>query len=975
MSFRTPGAGRAMRLPRRPRLLLPVLIALGAIVLLFYIFTGIYTDYLWYESVNYTTVFSTVVWTQVLLFAVGALLMVGIVGGNMLLAYRIRPLFGIGMFGSASGADRYRMAVDPHRKVIFLIGMGLLALFAGSSTAGQWRTWLPFFNRTPFGVRDPQFDLDVSFFMFTLPFIRMLLNFLFTAVILSIIAAAIVHYLYGGFRLGQPGGVHATRGARAHLSALLGVFVLLKAVAYWVDRYDLAFSERGFVHGPSYTDVNAVLPAKTILAIIALLCAALFFAGVVRPGGMLPGVAFGLLVLSAVLIGGVYPALVEQFQVKPNQQAMEAPYIQRNIEATRKAYGVEDAQVEEYNAVTNASEAKAQEDDTVPGVRLLDPSLISSSYQRWQGFRDYYQFPVKLDIDRYTINGVETDTVVAVREVKAPETNNWINRHLVYTHGYGMVAAPGNKVSNEGNPDFVEANIPPSNALGSYEPRIYFGENSPEYSVVGGGKIELDYVDDTNRQVSTQYTGKGGVPIGSFFNRLLYAAKYNEPNFILSGAINEKSKILYIRNPRERVQQVAPFLTLDGDPYPAIVGGRILWIIDGYTISNAYPYSQSNSLRDMTRDTSTEAHRVVGQPADRINYIRNSVKATVDAYDGTVTLYAWDDSDPLLRTWQKAFGGDIIKPRSEISPELKAHLRYPTDLFKVQREILSKYHVTEAQAFFSNTNVWNVPDDPNAKGIRQPPYYVTLRMPGSDKPTFSLTSTFTKGEAQLAAFMAVEATTEDANARIRILQLPAGSPIQGPVQVQTNFKAAIANDPTFQRSGSTEPIFGNLLTLPYRGGLLYVQPIYVQVKDAVKQYPVLTRVMVMFGSGQVGHGRTLEEALQQVFGRSDAQGERSESETREETTTERTAVADAADKVKKAYEDAQEAFKAGDWAKYGEAQKALSEAIKEMDEAVRRAESAPSPSPSPTTSPEPSGSPSPSPSPTASPEAPPPPGA
>ncbi|WP_306465712.1 UPF0182 family membrane protein [Thermopolyspora flexuosa] len=952
-----------------------MLIALGAIVLLFYIFTGIYTDYLWYESVNYTTVFSTVVWTQVLLFAVGALLMVGIVGGNMLLAYRIRPRFGIGMFGSASGADRYRMAVDPHRKVIFLIGMGLLALFAGSSTAGQWRTWLPFFNRTPFGVRDPQFDLDVSFFMFTLPFIRMLLNFLFTAVILSIIAAAIVHYLYGGFRLGQPGGVHATRGARAHLSALLGVFVLLKAVAYWVDRYDLAFSERGFVHGPSYTDVNAVLPAKTILAIIALLCAALFFAGVVRPGGMLPGVAFGLLVLSAVLIGGVYPALVEQFQVKPNQQAMEAPYIQRNIEATRKAYGVEDAQVEEYNAVTNAAQAKAQEDDTVPGVRLLDPSLISSSYQRWQGFRDYYQFPVKLDIDRYTINGVETDTVVAVREVKAPETNNWINRHLVYTHGYGMVAAPGNKVSDEGNPDFVEANIPPSNALGTYEPRIYFGENSPEYSVVGGGKIELDYVDDTNRQVSTQYTGKGGVPIGSFFNRLLYAAKYNEPNFILSGAINEKSKILYIRNPRERVQQVAPFLTLDGDPYPAIVGGRILWIIDGYTISNAYPYSQSNSLRDMTRDTSTEAHRVVGQPADRINYIRNSVKATVDAYDGTVTLYAWDDSDPLLRTWQKAFGGDIIKPRSEISPELKAHLRYPTDLFKVQREILSKYHVTEAQAFFSNTNVWNVPDDPNAKGIRQPPYYVTLRMPGSDKPTFSLTSTFTKGEAQLAAFMAVEATTEDANARIRILQLPAGSPIQGPVQVQTNFKAAIANDPTFQRSGSTEPIFGNLLTLPYRGGLLYVQPIYVQVKDAVKQYPVLTRVMVMFGSGQVGHGRTLEEALQQVFGRSDAQGERSESETREETATERTAVADAADKVKKAYEDAQEAFKAGDWAKYGEAQKALSEAIKEMEEAVRRAESAPSPSPSPTTSPEPAESPSPSPSPTASPEGSPPPGA
>jgi uncharacterized membrane protein (UPF0182 family) len=947
-----------MRVPRRPRLLVPVLIAVVAIVALFFVFTGIYTDYLWFDSVHYASVFSTMLWTQILLFLLGAVLMVGIVGGNMMLAHRLRPMRDMPIFGGGQGADRYRHAIDPHRKLIFLIIMGIMALFAGSSTAGQWKTWLLFFNRTPFGQYDAQFHKDVSFFMFTYPFIRMGLNFLFAAIIVSIIAAALVHYLYGGFRFQSPRGLHAEKAARAHLSALLGVFVLLKAVAYWFDRYGLAFSDRGYVNGPSYTDVNAVLPAKTILAIIALLCAALFFAGVVRPGGMLPGVSFGLLVLSAILIGSLYPALVEQFQVKPNQQAKEHDYIQKNIEATRTAYGVgkDKVTVQPYSAETDASKVKQeQETGTAPGVRLLDPALISPNYQRNQGFRDYYKFPPQLDIDRYKIDGVDTDTVVAVREVQAPAGDNWVNQHLVYTHGYGFVAAPGNKV-DEGNPDFVEKNIPPSDALGKYEPRIYFGENSPRYSVVGGSEDELDYVDSDNNQVSTRYTGSGGVPIGNVFDRLLYAAKYGEPNFLLSGAINSDSKILYNRDPRDRVQQVAPFLTLDGDPYPAIVGGRIKWIVDGYTTSDQYPYSQSNGLKAMTRDTSTETHRVVGLTDQKINYIRNSVKATVDAYDGTVTLYAWDETDPLLKTWEKAFP-NIIQPYTAIQDDLKAHLRYPTDLFKVQREILSKYHVADAQAFFSGTNVWNVPDDPNVKGIRQPPYYVTLKMPGESQPAFSLTSTFTKGEAQLAAFMAVDATPGADYGKIRILQLPAGSLIQGPVQVQTTFKTAVTNDPTFQRSGSTEPIYGNLLTLPYGGGLLYVQPIYVQVKDADKQYPVLTRIMVMFGN-QVGNGRTLSEALNQVFGNGTGQQQEEPTTAKPDNkppTGDQLAVSDAASKVEKAYDEAQDAFKAGDWAKYGEAQKKLAEAIEDMQNAVQKqnSPSAPAsapPTPAPTTS-------------------------
>ncbi|RAY13330.1 UPF0182 family protein [Actinomadura craniellae] len=975
MSFRTPGFGSRLG-SGRSRLLVPVLAVLAIIVVLFLVFTAVYTDLLWFRSVDSSSVYTTRLRTEILLFVGSGLLMALVVGANMMIAYRLRPAYRP-LSVEQQGLERYRAAVDPHRRLIGIAVVGVLALLTGSSISGQWQIWLAFMNRTPFGVRDPQFGKDVSFFVFTYPFLRLLLGFLFAMLVLSILVALVVHYLYGGLRLQGPGD-KASPPARAHLSVLVGTFVLLKAVAYWFDRWGLAHSDRGVVGGPSYTDVNAVLPAKTILAVIAVICAALFFVNIVRRGMMLPGVGLGLLVLSAILVGGVYPLLIQQFQVRPNEAAKEAPYIQRNIQATRAAYGVNGAQVtENYTAKTTPNSGElGREAQTISGVRLLDPALVSRTYQQLQQIRSFYQFPDQLDIDRYPVDGQGfRDTVVAVREITGPpaQQNNWINQHTVYTHGYGFVAAPGNKIDPNGLPDFVAKDMPPTGPLvqqtGLKEPRIYFGENSPRYSVVGAppgsAPKELDYPESGGTgQKNTTYTGNGGVSVGSFFNRMLYAVKFQEKNLLLSGSVNGQSKILYDRTPRERVQKVAPWLTIDGDPYPAIVGGRITWILDGYTTTDGYPYSERISLADATSDTSTETRTSVVRPSrDRVNYMRNSVKATVDAYDGTVRLYAWDEKDPVLRTWMKAFPG-VVKPYKDIGSNLMQHLRYPQDLFKVQRGILAKYHVTQADAFYGGQDFWNVPDDPTqpAKGrVKQPPYYLSLKMPGDPNPAFSLTTAFVpRARPNMAAFMSVDATPGSTYGKIRILQLPGNTGVQGPGQAQNTINA----DPKvssalnlLRQGGASQVLNGNLLTLPFGGGLLYVQPVYVQAQQTAGQepYPILQRVVVMFGN-KVGFGGTLDEALKQIFpddgaappgdDGGDDGGDGGDAGTGELSAEAQRALADA----QKAYADGQAALRTQDWAAYGEAQQRLKAALDRLA-AIRPPAPAASPSPTPTPTP------------------------
>ena len=840
--------------------------------------SGFYADWLWFKSVDYTEVWSTILLTKATVFVVAGLATSLIITSNVYIAYRKRPLY-VPLTSEADNLERYRSQIEPIRRLV-LVGLALVLIYFGGSSASQlWDTWLLFRNATPFGVTDPQFGLDISFFAFKLPMYQALVGWAISTLVFAIIGSAIVHYLYGGIRP-QVAQERTTVAARVQLSVLIGLVVLLKAGAYWLDRYALALKESRLITGLTYTDVNALLPAKAILAGIALICALLFFANIVRKSWLLPAAGTALLVVSSVLIAGIYPAAIQQFQVKPSESTKEAPFIQKNIDATRLAYGIDNVEVIDYQATVSTSAGQLANDAaTIANIRLMDPNVLSATFRQLQQIKPYYSFADSLDIDRYVINGKERDMVVSVRElnIEGNPSRNWINDHLVYTHGFGMVGAYGNAVDADGKPSFTVGDIPPTKGLGEFEPRVYFGENVPDYSIIGGpatsDPVELDYPDDksANGQKNYTYTGKGGVPMGSIFSRLLFAIKYQEQRIVLSNLINSESKILFDRNPRVRVAKVAPWLTLDGDPYPTIVDGKILWIIDGYTTSAGYPNSRKVNLANTADALAVRSNAVSTLANQDVNYIRNSVKATVDAYDGTVTLYQWDEADPVLATWSKAFPGSV-KPKSEISPDLLSHIRYPEDMFKVQRDILSAYHVKTADAFYGGQDFWRVPLDPSSFGSNsgtQPPYYLTMQIPGQKKPTFSLYTPFVPrgGRENLTALAVVNSDARDDYGKITVLQLPRSTNIAGPSQVSSNFEAKpdVATSLSLLRQGGADVVLGNLLTLPVGNGLLYVQPVYVRATGNTAAYPLLQKVLVSFGD-QIGFSETLQGALDQVFG-------------------------------------------------------------------------------------------------------------
>ncbi|MEU6195544.1 UPF0182 family protein [Streptomyces sp. NPDC047061] len=931
---------------RRVRTLLLTLGVLAVLGMAFTMFAGFWTDWLWYRSVHYSSVFTTTLWTKIGLFSVFGLLMAAAVGFNIWLAHRLRPPLSA-MSMEQQSLDRYRMGIAPYKKWLLLAVTALVGLIAGASAAGQWRTWLMWVNGVPFHQKDPQFHLDVSFYAFDLPWYRFLLGFGFATAILSLIAAALTHYLYGGLRVTSP-GARATGAATGHLSVLLGIFVALKAVAYWLDRYGLAVKSSDFKAtdnwtGLRYVDANAYLPAKTILFCIAVICALLFFATLWRRTWQLPVIGFGLMVLSAILIGGLYPAIVQKFQVQPNEQAKEAPYVQKNLKATREAYGIDDTQVTEYTGKSNTTDkTKLRDDvDTTASIRIMDPNIVSPTFQQLQQMRNYYAFPTNLDVDRYTKDGKIQDTVIGLRELNLAgiPKNNWINDHFRYTHGYGVVAAKGTEADDQGQPVFTESDLPSTGSLGTYQQRVYYGEKTTTYSIVGGPQKEIDYSDD-NGEKTTSYEGKSGVSLSSPINRAAYAVAFNEPQILYSGAIGKGSRILYNRTPKERVEAVAPWLTIDGDAYPAVVKGRIQWIVDAYTTSNGYPYASRTTLGDTTADslTATNNSRAVVAQQNQVNYIRNSVKATVDAYTGEVKLYQWDTEDPVLKTWMKAFPG-TVQPKSAISQDLMEHLRYPQDLFKVQRELLTRYHVTDAQTFLTGSEVWQVPDDPtNNSGDAVPPYYLSMKMPDQSAQAFSLSTTFTpNGRDNLSAFMSVdsEAGSKDYG-KIRILKLPTSTTVDGPKQVQSKFNSEqdIAAAIKLLKGGDSEVEYGNLLTVPLDGGLLYAEPVYV--RGAGVKYPLLRKVLVTY-EGRTAFENTLDEALNKVFGTDSSDTGSSDTGTTTPPTSGNPTVQEALNDAQKAFDAGQEALKKGDWTAYGKAQDELQDALKRAEEAQSKA--------------------------------------
>lgn len=975
---------------RRRGILLPTALVVGGVLLLISLASNVYTDFAWYRQLGFNSVFTTRLTTQAVLFVVGALVMAAAVAASLTIAYRTRPVYAP-VSQEAQNLDRYRESLEPLRKVVIIALPALLGLFAGSSAAAQWDTVLLFLNRTPFGTKDAQFGQDVGLYVFTLPAVGFALGFLTAVAVLALLAAVATHYLYGGLRLQGP-GQRTTKAARVHLATIAGLLALLQGVSYFLDRYSTVVDgQAAFVQGAGYTDVNAVIPARLFLAIIAVLVALLFFSTIVTGNWRIPIGGIGLLVVFAIIIGGVYPAIIQRFQVTPSEQAREARYIQRNIDGTTAAFGIGGVEASKYNPTTQGVPGALSADSTTAAsIRLLDPAIVSPTFRQFQQVKGYYGFPDALDVDRYTIDGQSQDTVVSVRELDSrniPGNGSWINDHIVYTHGFGVVAAAGNRTDSRGGPDFIERDIPPTGQLGEYQPRIYFGEGSPDFSIVGAPEgasaQELDYPGTGSAQDrKTTYDADGGPRVNNFFLKLLYAIKFRDQNILLSSSVTSASQILYDRNPRDRVQKVAPWLTLDGDPYPAVVGGKVLWIVDGYTTSSRYPYSQAQDLGDATTDTATRSTAVAALQRQQVNYIRNSVKATVDAYTGAVDLYAWDESDPVLKSWEKVFPG-TVKARSQISGDLMSHLRYPQDLFKVQRKVLENYHVQTANAFFTRESFWSLPADPTAGNnstLQQPPYYLTLRMPGQDAASFSLTSSYipAAGAAQsdersiLTGFLAVDAdagsetgTVRKGYGQLRLLELPTTATVDGPGQVQAQFNSDpnISGELNLLRRGATTVRLGNLLTLPIGKGLLYVQPVYVESSEGTK-VPLLQRVAVSFGN-KISFKPTLDQALDEVFdGSSGAPAEPPvPSPDGEGTTPPATppatdvpvdpSVAAALTDAQKALTDGQAALAKGDFAAYGEAQTALADALQRAVDAEQAAgggsgdTAAPAPTPPP----------------------------
>ena len=996
------------------------------VVLLILGFLGaasVITEVLWFDQLGYVQVLLTQWVAAGAMFLIGFFAMAVPVFFAIDIAYRKRPVYA----RLTAQLDRYQELVEPLRRLIKWSLPAVFGLFGGFASATSWQQVLLWVNSAPTGQTDAEFGVDISFFMFSLPFWQGVLGFASAVVLICLILGVATSYLYGGISFAGR-DVRVSKATRIQAAVLAFVYLALQGVSLWLDRYAALTNYDGRFTGATYSGVHATIPGKQILAGIAVLVALLFLVTAFTGKWRLPVIGTALLLVSALVVGVGYPWAVQELRVRPDEKSLESDYLARNIEATRAAYGIDEVQIERYDAVTDAEPGQLRGDaQTTANIRIIDPEIVSPTFAQLEQSKQYYQFPESLSVDRYEIDGKIEDTVSAIRDIDISDQQGWYNQTLVYTHGYGLVASYGNQRSASGEPVFLESGIPTSGRLGEFQPRVYFGMNSPEYSIVGGERdkpIEIDYpadeaqasataegdaasadapategeaaagaksddveadqaatVEETDggKQNLTTFSGNGGPELGNIFTKLIYALKFQAMEIVLSGAVVDGSQILYDRNPVDRVKKVAPYLTIDSSPYASVVDGEVVWIIDGYTTSDQYPYSEMNDFNSLIVDADNPRQNPLAKP---VNYIRNSVKATVNAYDGSVKLFAWDTEDPLLQAWSKVYP-DTLQPVSKMSGDLLSHVRYPSDLFKVQREMLSTYHVTDAGAFYSEEDAWRTPDDPvaaakagaNSVGDvpRQPAYYLTLAAGKDAEPNFSIYSTYipaARGKDArniLTGYLAANSNAGNADGKVsedygtlKLLTLPKGNSVPGPGQVQNSFTTddKVTGLLNILRQGdSSRVISGNLLTLPVGGGLLYVQPVYVQAASDTS-FPILRKVLVSFGD-QIAFEDTLDAALDDLFGGNSGasagdgdvapgDGGAGDGSTGAEepavpggdtatpgdgSGTTSAALTQALRDMKQAIADRDDAMKAGDWAAYGEADSRLRDAITKALEA------------------------------------------
>ena len=876
------------RRPSRSRIALAIAVVV-VVVLIFSLrgIAGFYTDYLWFGSVHLTSVWAGVVATKLALAAVFSAVFFLAMWLNLAVADRLAPS------SRLSGPEdefvqRYRDAVGPHVGKVRVVASVIFALLVGTGAAAQWNKWLLFRNSVPFHVTDPQFHKDIGFFVFRLPFYSYLVSWGFLAIVVITIVSVVAHYLNGGIRL-QVRTNRVTPYVKAHISLLLAALALLKAIGYFLQRYQLDTSTRGVVNGALYTDVKAQLPALTLLILISLVAMGLFVYNIRLQGWVLPIIGVGLWAFVSLIVGAVYPAIIQKFRVQPAENALERPYLQRNMQSTRAAYGIGGVQVTQYPYTPNLSATDLTHDaQTVRNIRLWDAAFAPQTYQKLQEIRSYYQFPPNdLSIDRYNLHGQETQTLVAVRELNPSDLpeQGWVNTHLQYTHGYGAIVSPANAATTDGNPVFDISNIPPAVAPGSGAPKIrtpqvYYGLGMDGFVIANTQQKEIDYQRPDGSNVTGHYAGAGGVQLTSFLRRVAFALRFGDINTLISGQVTSDSRVLWVRDVQQRVAKAAPFLQLDADPYAAIVDGKIVWIQDAYTTTDHYPYSQFADTSSLPNGSGLN---------QSLNYVRNSVKVVVNAYTGDMKFYVIDPADPIIRAYSKAFP-KLFLPATDMSSDLRAHLRYPEDLFRIQTGFYGRYHIRNVNDFYNAADAWNVAQSggegsPSAslqtlttdsQGFvvagsqkRMDPQYLLMRLPAAQNASFLLLQALvpiSQGDKQqnLAAFMVAQSDPSEYG-RLQVFEMPPGVTIDGPALVDARIAATqkVSQAISLLNQQGSQVQLGNIVVIPIQGSLIYVRPFYVE--SARNPLPQLTYVIVVSGN-QVAMEATLQQALTDVFG-------------------------------------------------------------------------------------------------------------
>ncbi len=854
-----------------------------------------WTDYLWFDSLDLTAVWSTLIFTRVWLVLAATVVAAVLIGLNVWLANRLSP-----PMPAAAGSpdeellDRWQSWISRRRNLVTIliaVGFGLLL---GLGAALWWEDFLFFRFGGDFGVVDPIFENDLSLYVFRLPFYRALFGWTFQLFIVIALIVAVVHYLNGGIQVQQPQR-RVSPGVKVHLSVIFALLALLKAFGYWLDTWELLYSRRGQVIGASYTDVNAQIPALRLLILISIVAAIILLVNLWFRGWTLPLVALGLWLFTSIVVGGLYPAFVQRFQVEPNEVDREVEFVAHNIEFTRLAYGLTDVQVVDDFGKQVPDEAGDLVDPsldlqdleanlaTIDNIRLWDPAVLTDTYRELQEIVTYYQI-ADVDVDRYDFDGELTQVMVSAREL---DENNipgggWVNNTLVYTHGFGAVLSPANDVTREGQPEFLVKDIPPVSSvdIDIAQPRIYFSDSAEsDYLIVDTNEEEVDFpVGQANVQ-RNNYDGAGGVGLGNLARRAAWALRFGAVDVLISGELNGDSKVLLERNIRNRVAKVAPFMTADADPYLVALDDRLVWVMDLYTASNNFPYSQVASTGRLGRGP--------GLPL-AFNYVRNPVKAVVDAFSGEMTFYVVDESDPLIQAQMKIFP-DLFTPGAEMEEELRAHLRYPEDLFRVQSDMWTLYHISEPRNFFNVSDPWQIASDPstsarellrgdgsfrdNAGNEFRPmlPYYLLMNLPEEEELSFLIMQPFTPlDRPNMVSFMVAKSGPEDYG-EIIDYRLPANTAQQGPGQVGQfiNQDPQISAEFTLLGQGGSEVIQGNMLVVPIEQSLLYVQPIYIRADPGgggeSTGIPEFKRAVVSH-NGQIEIGSTLDEALAKIFG-------------------------------------------------------------------------------------------------------------